>query len=211
MISRIHTPLFSTYCKYQTTMPDWDKCEGNDENLPVTHHSEYVSSQCRPRRHFYFQNRSVYPAIDPQPLYAAQTYRGKVVIVTGASRGIGQEISLQYARAGATLAIVARSEESLGETKSAILAAVPSAEVLVLSTDVRDVKGTEKVVQAVLARFGKLDILIANAGAIAPIDQSRRRLVPRSAARASWHCSVLKFNARYRPAPEGSRFVVELV
>jgi NAD(P)-dependent dehydrogenase (short-subunit alcohol dehydrogenase family) len=135
-------------------MPDWDKYEGNDENLPVTHHSD------------------VYPAIDPQPLYAAQAYQGKVVLVTGASRGIGQEISLQYARAGAKLAIVARSEESLGETKSAILAAVPGAEVLVLSAEVRDAQSTEKAVQAVLARFGKLDILICNAGAISPVDKT---------------------------------------
>ena len=100
------------------------------------------------------------------------------MLVTGASRGIGQEISLQYVRAGASLAIVARSEESLGETKSAILAAVPSAEVLALSADVRDAQRAEQVVRAVLARFGKLDILISNAGAISPIAQSKRRLVP---------------------------------
>jgi NADP-dependent 3-hydroxy acid dehydrogenase YdfG len=114
----------------------------------------------------------VYPAIDPQPLYDAQAYSGKVVLVTGASRGIGQEIALQYARAGAALAIVARSEDALGETKTAILQAVPSAEVLVLVVDVRDTENAERAVQAVLARFGRLDILVANAGAISPIKQS---------------------------------------
>ena len=153
--------------------------------LSPTMQSRLYSLQYRPRRHSYVQNHSVYPAIDPQPLYASQAYQGKVVLVTGASRGIGQEISLQYARAGATLAIVARSEESLGETKSAIVAAVPNAELLLLSADVRDVQSTEKAVQAVLARFGKLDILICNAGAIAPITQSKRHLVP-------CRCSVLK-------------------
>jgi NAD(P)-dependent dehydrogenase (short-subunit alcohol dehydrogenase family) len=137
-----------------------DKYEDNDENLPVTHHND------------------VYPAIDPEPLYAAQAYQSKVVLVTGASRGIGQEISLQYARAGATLAIVARSEESLGETKSAILAAVPSAEVLVLSADVRDPQSAERAVQAVLARFGKLDIFISNAGAISSIEQTLHQKDP---------------------------------
>jgi NADP-dependent 3-hydroxy acid dehydrogenase YdfG len=95
-----------------------------------------------------------------------------VVLVTGASRGIGQEISLQYARAGAALAIAARSEEALGETKRVILAAVPSAEVLVLVVDVRDASSAERAVQALLARFGRLDILVANAGAISPFDQS---------------------------------------
>jgi NAD(P)-dependent dehydrogenase (short-subunit alcohol dehydrogenase family) len=135
-------------------MPDWEKYAGNDEVLPVTHHND------------------VYPAIDPQPLYDAQVYNGKVVLVTGASRGIGQEIALQYARAGAALAIVARSEDALGETKTAILEAVPSAEVLVVVADVRDPESAERAVQALLARFGRLDILVANAGAITPIKQS---------------------------------------
>lgn len=88
------------------------------------------------------------------------------MLITGASRGIGQEISLQYARAGATLAITARAEDALEETKNAILAAVPSAQVLVHTADVCDVQGVERVVQAVLARFGKLDVLISNAGSI---------------------------------------------
>jgi NADP-dependent 3-hydroxy acid dehydrogenase YdfG len=94
------------------------------------------------------------------------------VLITGASRGIGQEISLQYARAGAMLAITARAEDALEETKSAILAAVPSAQVLVHTADVRDVQSVERVVQAVLARFEKLDILVANAGAISAFGPS---------------------------------------
>jgi NAD(P)-dependent dehydrogenase (short-subunit alcohol dehydrogenase family) len=118
----------------------------------------------------------VYPAIDPQPLYASQTYRGKVVLVTGASRGIGQEISLQYARAGAAVAITARAEDGLFETKRAIVDAVPGAEVLVLVADVRDAQSVERAVQMLLARFGKLDIVVANAGAISPISQSTRLL-----------------------------------
>ena len=153
-------------------MPHWERFEGNEEALPVTHHKEYVRSLTdrpsilTPARH------SVYPAIDPQPLYTAQAYQGKVVLVTGASRGIGLEIALQYARAGASLGIAARSEEELGEAKRAILAAVPTAEVLVLVVDVRDAQSAERAVQALLARFGKLDILVANAGAISPVEQS---------------------------------------
>ncbi|KAN0132188.1 hypothetical protein V8E53_009954 [Lactarius tabidus] len=141
-------------------MPDWEKCAGNDEALSVTHHND------------------VYPAIDPQPLYDAQVYNDKVVLVTGASRGIGQEIALQYARAGAALAIVARFEDTLNETKSTILEAVPSAEVLVIVAEVRDTESAERAVQAVLARFGKLDILVANAGAISPIEQKLHQKDP---------------------------------
>ena len=111
----------------------------------------------------------MYPAIDPQPLYDSQAYSGKVVLVTGVSRGIGQEIALQYVRTGAALAIVARSEEALGEAKPAILEAVPGAEVLAIVADARDTQSAEQAVRAVVARFGKLDTLVANAGVIYPI------------------------------------------
>lgn len=155
-------------------MSEWEKFEGYDENLPVTHRNEYVHPSPNSAVHSHEENPhlSVYPAVDPQQLYATQAYQGKVVLVTGASRGIGQEISLQYARAGAALAITARAEDALEETKSAILAAVPSAQVLMHTADVRDVQSVERVVQAVLARFGKLDILINNAGAISLIGPS---------------------------------------
>jgi short chain dehydrogenase len=109
---------------------------------------------------------SVYPAIDPEPLYAARSYGGKVVLITGASRGIGRETALQYARAGASVAIVARTGDALNETKDIIVAAVPGADVFVLTVDVRDIESVRSAVDGVLGRFGKLDILIANAGAI---------------------------------------------
>jgi NAD(P)-dependent dehydrogenase (short-subunit alcohol dehydrogenase family) len=106
-----------------------------------------------------------YPAIDPEPLYAARFYSGKVVLVTGASRGVGRETAVQYARAGASVVIVARTREALDETRDLIVAAVPGADVLVLTADVRGVEGVWSAVQGVLRHFGKLDILIANAGA----------------------------------------------
>ncbi len=109
---------------------------------------------------------SVYPSIDPRPLYAAQSYGGKVVLITGASRGIGRETALQYARAGASVAIVARTGDTLNETKDIIVAAVPNADVFVLTADVRDVESVRNAVESVVRHFGKLGILIANAGAI---------------------------------------------
>jgi NAD(P)-dependent dehydrogenase (short-subunit alcohol dehydrogenase family) len=121
---------------------------GTDEDLPVTLHID------------------IYPAIDPEPLYAAQSFSGKVVLVTGASRGVGRETALQYARAGASVAIVARSGGTLDETRDIIVAAVPGVDVLVLNADVRDVESVRAAVESVLRHFGKLDILIANAGAI---------------------------------------------
>ncbi|KAI0296091.1 NAD-P-binding protein [Multifurca ochricompacta] len=119
---------------------------GLDENLPVTHHHD------------------VYPAISPEPLFAAQTYRGKVVLITGASRGIGAETATAYARAGASVAVVARWKGTLDESAAAIRSAVSEAQVLAVPADVRDAKAVHDAVQATLSRFGQIDIVIANAG-----------------------------------------------
>jgi NAD(P)-dependent dehydrogenase (short-subunit alcohol dehydrogenase family) len=56
-----------------------------------------------------------------------------------------------------------------------IVAAVPGVDVLVLAADVRDVESVRVAVESVLERFGKLDILIANAGAISPFIPSENR------------------------------------
>jgi NAD(P)-dependent dehydrogenase (short-subunit alcohol dehydrogenase family) len=94
------------------------------------------------------------------------------VLVTGASHGIGRETALEYACTGATVAITTRSADALGETRLTTRDAIPAvapqadAEVLVLPADVRDVEGARGAVRDVLECFGKLDILIANAGAV---------------------------------------------
>ncbi|KAI9432116.1 NAD-P-binding protein [Lactarius indigo] len=126
---------------------------GHEEELPVTN------------RH------DVYPAIDPKEAFANQTYRSKVVLITGASRGIGQETAITYAMAGANVAIAGRSQETLDKTAAAIHAVVSGAQVLAVPTDVRDPKATEAAVQATLERFGRLDVLIANAGALSNFNQ----------------------------------------
>jgi len=109
-------------------------------------------------------------------LFASQSYKGKVVLVTGASRGIGQETAIQYARAGASIALVARTEESLTRTTDLIASAAPGAEVLALAADVREAKAAEAAVQRVLERFGKLDVLIANAGSISVLGKREKGL-----------------------------------
>ncbi|KAI9447683.1 NAD-P-binding protein [Lactarius indigo] len=113
----------------------------------------------------------VYSAIDPKEAFANQTYRGKVVLITGASRGIGQETAITYAMAGANVTIAGRSQGTLDKAAAVIHAAVSGAQVLAVPTDVRDPKATEAAVQATLERFGRLDVLIANAGALSNINQ----------------------------------------
>ncbi|KAI0275401.1 NAD-P-binding protein [Gloeopeniophorella convolvens] len=127
---------------------DISKIIGLDEDLPVKHHN------------------GVYPTIDPKTHYDAQTYRGKVVLVTGASHGIGQETAIAYAKAGASVVIVARVQVTLDETAALVHAAVPGAQVLVVPADVRDWLSAEAAVKATLERFGQLDVLVANAGVI---------------------------------------------
>jgi len=96
---------------------------------------------------------SVYPFIDPKDHYDAQTFTGKVVLITGGSRGIGLETALHFARAGASLTIVARKQEALDASRDAILRERPSAQVLTFPADVRDV---EKAAGAVAATRSSL-------------------------------------------------------
>jgi NAD(P)-dependent dehydrogenase (short-subunit alcohol dehydrogenase family) len=87
-------------------------------------------------------------------------------LITGASRGIGLQTAICYARAGACLTIVARKQETLDVSKDKILREQPSAQVLTFPADVRDVKKAEEAVTATVAHFGRLDILVTNAATI---------------------------------------------
>ncbi|KAI0060499.1 NAD-P-binding protein [Artomyces pyxidatus] len=111
----------------------------------------------------------VYPAIDPAAHFTAQTFKDSVVLVTGASRGIGLETALYYARAGAALSLVSRKQTTLDASRDAILREVPDAQVLTFVADVKDVRTAQEAVEATVARFGRLDILVANAGAARPV------------------------------------------
>ncbi|KAI0064178.1 NAD-P-binding protein [Artomyces pyxidatus] len=110
------------------------------------------------------ERHDVYPTIDPKQFIDAQTYAGTVVLITGASRGIGLETALQYARAGASLVLVSRKQATLDDSKAAVLAELPNAKVITYAADVKDVKGAEAAVKIAVDTFGKLDILVANAG-----------------------------------------------
>ena len=101
------------------------------------------------------------------------------MLITGASRGIGAQTALQYARAGASLSLVARTQSALDASKDAILRELPSAKVLTFPADVRDVKRAAEVVAATVANFGRLDILVANAATLRPMDKRALHLPTR--------------------------------
>jgi short-subunit dehydrogenase len=89
----------------------------------------------------------------------------RVILITGASSGIGYATALAFARQGDHVGALARRAEKLAdlEHEIAVLPA-PHGECLTLSADVSDRIMTEKAVAQVIERFGQLDVLIANAG-----------------------------------------------
>ncbi len=85
---------------------------------------------------------------------------GKVAIVTGASRGIGRSIALALAKEGMRLVLVARSQALLEDT-----AATANTECLVHAADLRETGAAQAVIDAAIAKFGNIDVLVNNAGA----------------------------------------------
>jgi 3-oxoacyl-[acyl-carrier protein] reductase len=86
----------------------------------------------------------------------------KVVLVTGASKGIGKSIALAFAREGARVAICARDEAPL--EKTAIEIRSLGAKVLAVSSDVTDPASVKRAVSETVRKFQGLDVLINNAG-----------------------------------------------
>jgi NAD(P)-dependent dehydrogenase (short-subunit alcohol dehydrogenase family) len=87
---------------------------------------------------------------------------GKIAIVTGASRGLGQYLARALAHAGADLVITSRTLDSLKEFTSEIESLGRRA--LPLALDVRDHQSIQEMVEAAWEHYGKLDILVNNAG-----------------------------------------------
>lgn len=88
--------------------------------------------------------------------------KNKVVLVTGASRGIGQATAIVLAKAGAQVVIHGRSEESLAKTKAAV-SEIGSAPFIVIY-DVRDEAAIKQATIEIKKQFGRLDGLVNNAG-----------------------------------------------
>jgi NAD(P)-dependent dehydrogenase (short-subunit alcohol dehydrogenase family) len=108
-------------------------------------------------------NRAVGSIGDPDGSAAlAKTVGGKVVLVTGASSGIGRAAALRFAAAGAEVLVVARSEDQLAEVVAEAAAAGGSA--VAYRCDLTDLDQVDVLVAKVLDRHGHVDILVNNAG-----------------------------------------------
>lgn len=89
----------------------------------------------------------------------------KVVLITGASSGIGTETAVEFSKLGSKVVLCGRNEENLESTaKKCHDVGLASEDVLIIKGDVRVMKDLEHTVQHTVKHFGQLDILINNAG-----------------------------------------------
>jgi 3-oxoacyl-[acyl-carrier protein] reductase len=109
---------------------------------------------------------------------------GRVAFVTGASQGIGRACALKLATEGATVAVAARHQDKLNELVNEIIATGGKAAAFTL--DVTDEEQVKSAIKSAIAQFGKIDVLVNNAGI------TRDQLVMRM-RRADWD-AVLQTN-----------------
>ena len=93
--------------------------------------------------------------------------RDKVALVTAASQGMGKAVALGLAREGAKVAICSRRQQAIA-TAGEEISRETGAEVLALAADVTRAEDIERVVASTVERFGRLDILVTNAGGPPP-------------------------------------------
>ena len=91
---------------------------------------------------------------------------GKVALVTGASQGLGRALALAYAKEGANLVISSRSADSLETVAEE--ASGSGVEVLTVPANLSRSEDVQKLVDAAVERFGKIDVLVNNAGLLGP-------------------------------------------
>ena len=101
-------------------------------------------------------------------------FRGRTVVISGASRGLGLELARRFAREGAQVALLAREQDELRNVANEFLARGGAA--TVLECDVRKPEEVKKAVAEILERHGGIDVLINNAGIIqvGPMEHMKR-------------------------------------
>jgi short-subunit dehydrogenase len=90
--------------------------------------------------------------------------RGRVVLVTGASSGIGEATARQFGREGARVVLAARRVERLESLAQEIITLGTGAETLVVQSDLSKLADIQSLIRQTLDRFGRIDVLVNNAG-----------------------------------------------
>ncbi|VFU07741.1 SDR family NAD(P)-dependent oxidoreductase [Methylocella tundrae] len=93
--------------------------------------------------------------------------QGRIALVTGASRGVGRALALELARAGAHIIALARTQGALEDLDDAIRA--EGSEATLTPCDITDFDALDRLGRAIYDRWGKLDILVGNAGVLGSI------------------------------------------
>jgi 3-oxoacyl-[acyl-carrier protein] reductase len=93
--------------------------------------------------------------------------KGKVALCLASSKGLGRAVAMEFAREGAKVVICARNQEALALAQQEISAST-GAEVLAIAADVTSESDRKHLVEAALAHFGQIDILVCNAGGPKP-------------------------------------------
>ncbi|KAF2872422.1 hypothetical protein BDV95DRAFT_569698 [Massariosphaeria phaeospora] len=110
-------------------------------------------------------HRDMYPLLEPsRPELSA---KGKTVLVTGASGGVGKAIVKAWAIAGAaSIVITGRKVEALNEVAASVIATSPGTKVLVCPADLTDEQSVQELWETVRAKIGAVDVLINDAGSM---------------------------------------------
>jgi short-subunit dehydrogenase len=152
-------------------------------------------------------------------------FKDKVVMITGASSGIGRGLALDLSRRGARLGLVARRAAALDEIVGEISSR--NGEALALAADVQDATALRGAADRMRAEFGRIDVLIANAGIgltadaaeMQPADLARvfsvnvigaassvAAVVPEMVVHGSGHLVVISSLAAYRGLPKSAAY-----
>jgi NAD(P)-dependent dehydrogenase (short-subunit alcohol dehydrogenase family) len=116
---------------------------------------------------------------------------GRVALITGASRGIGAATSVALARLGAHVVLTARTQGGIEETDDAVR--LEGGNSTLLPMDLKDADQIDAVGPTIMQRFGRLDILVHNAGALGRLTPVGH-ITPRDFA----DCLAVNFTASYR-------------
>ena len=101
----------------------------------------------------------------------APSERTRVALVTGASRGIGRAVALALAAEGVHIVALARTQGALEELDDAIRALRPGVEkpATLVPCDLKDYAAIDRLGEALFRRWGRLDVLVGNAGVLGPL------------------------------------------
>ena len=89
-------------------------------------------------------------------------YQNKIIVITGASSGIGEATAIEFAKKGSSIVLISRSLDKLQEVENKL--SKFNSKILVISCDVSIKSDVERMSKLVLEKFGRVDILINNAG-----------------------------------------------